>query len=337
MEYKNRKTQSSPGQSSKTIQQSSPFESKKSNPNFLKPALISIFRTEELEKNIDSAFKLNQNCFPQIFPNLKYNEPTPTFPKPNEITWEDQEEGKIEQVKNGKINDFEFDNISVIEKENISGIGGLSGDIPALFDLKNSGEQIDNSSEVFESKVEVLVCLNDLDKSSLVNPGSSRDLSILPENNVTIVMSENPVQSVISSSKDKKRKKIKSVKIPKILPVRSPHPKSRTSKLKNSSIDSPPKLKQVSESKSSINIKSQNSLIKRNSLLGLSQSSKKFLPKMKSKQFFSTSKPFSLALSLVNTPYLQEFKKPVLSSLIPPKKPLEDPIQKRTKKRIQIF
>lgn len=325
------------------------FQKAKAN----KLASISIFKAQDLDPIHDICQKDNVAVFPNILPQLKFNEPTPTFQGHDntDAVWDyNTEELKIENAKNGKLHEFdEFGNISVIEKENVSGLAGISGDMPAFFDSKVSEDNCDNSVSVAEAKAEVINGDDFLNMSSFVLNGNQNDLSVLPEHNETLVMEKRKEENCERKlKKNGSGSKVKPVKIGKIQLSCSPQFKTKKNLGKVVLLGNELKPHLKSESSSSKALKPINkSQVHRSPVLNLSTSSKKFpSQKTSSKPSFSSSYKTALsplAASLIHNPYLQEFKKTVLTSLIPSKKPSEEiqstPMHKsiKKKKRIQIF
>ena len=197
-----------------------------------KVASISIFKAENSDPAIDISSKDSVAVFPNILPQLKFNEPTPTFHGHDtaDAVWDDNtEELKIENAKNGKLHECdEFGNISVIEKENISGLAGVSGDMPAFFDSKVSDDNCDNSVYAAEAKAEVINGDDFLNMSSFILNGNQNDLSVLPEHNETLIMEKKKEENCDKRLKvSRSSSKAKPVKISKIQLSCSPQFKTK--------------------------------------------------------------------------------------------------------------
>lgn len=314
---------------------------------------ISINQAEDFDPLINIFSKDCSNIFDNILPQLKHNDPTPTFPAHEnpEAIWDDSEELQNESLKNRKIEeDDKLVNISVIEKENICGDEDTLGDRPTFFYSKISDENHESSLFFVETKAEVINGDEILNMTSIVSNLNLNGFSVLPKHNQTFMIKNNRDKSREKNLKKREYGiKVKPVKIGKLQLISSLQLKSTKPIRKSISLNNVFKPSRKSDLSSFKPQKpTSSSQVPDPGLLTLSAKSKTIHHKKPSPPHSLTcsskptpSPPPALPLSL--NPYLQEFKKPILSSLLPSKSrfqtsktlPSQNPSSK--KKRIKIF
>ena len=330
---------------------SDPRESLYQRLNNNKFTSISIYPADDFDTLINTCLKDSSNIFPNILPQLKCNDPTPTFPSNDNLDaiWDNSGEFKAESLKNR--NSQESDkmvNVSVIENENICGEEGASGDSPSHFYPKVTDYNHENSQVFAETKAEVINGDEILNMSSFVSNLNLNDLLVLRKYNQTFISKKN--RDGFREKNLKKREcgiKVKPVKIGKIEQISTSQVKITKpirKAISLSNVFKPTSKFELSPYKTIKPIST--SQVPNPPVLSIQAQPKNFPHKKSSvnRSLALTNKSNMSPTPKVHlNPYLQEFKKPILSSLLPPKNkfkafsslPTENSTKK--KKRIKIF